>query len=117
MALPLPPPGPDHYAARRARWITTAPHHPPIDTHPSHSRLHRLLSTPDTHTDHIWHRGVDQVWNAFGKGNKLKHPLPMSLVIKVVHAAWRRDPETWPEDAVVPDSDDPPDNNPSTEPP
>ena len=124
MAHPLPPPGPDHYAARRARWLT------PTDTQPhprhvprSHVRLQRLLSQPDPHRDQVWKRGIDQVWDGLVNGNRLKHRLPMSLVvctrlalpsfllmrpqIKVIHAAWRRDPDTWPEGAVAPDSDDP----------
>ncbi|KAI9574665.1 hypothetical protein HD554DRAFT_2182059 [Boletus coccyginus] len=107
MALPLPPPGPDHYAARRARWLASPPAHtPPRHISPSLPRLQHLLSHPAPHTDPAWSRGIDQVWDGLAKGKRLKHRLPMSLVIKVVHAAWRRDPETWPEGAVAPDSDE-----------
>ncbi|KAG8218650.1 hypothetical protein J3R82DRAFT_4315 [Butyriboletus roseoflavus] len=107
MADQLPPPGPDHYAARRARWL--APPHTPQNTRrtpPSHARLQRLLNNPDPHSDPVWNRGIDQVWKGLDKGNRLKHRLPMNLVIKVIYAAWRRDPDTWPEGAVVPDSDE-----------
>ncbi|KAN0097446.1 hypothetical protein V8E55_001892 [Tylopilus felleus] len=108
MAHPLPPPGPDHYTARRARWLAP-PDAPPGTRHVPHTpaRLQRLLNHSDLHTDQVWNRGIDQVWNGLIKGKKLKHRLPMSLVIKVIHAAWRRDPETWPEGVVVPDSDEP----------
>ncbi|KAF8557022.1 hypothetical protein OG21DRAFT_1407998 [Imleria badia] len=106
MALPLPPPGPDHYTARRSRWLAAPDRH----THPpapqSHARLQRLLNHPDPHSDPVWNRGINQVWEGFKNGSRLKHRLPMSLVIKIIHAAWRRDPETWPPDAVAPDSDE-----------
>ncbi|KAH0839936.1 hypothetical protein J3R83DRAFT_890 [Lanmaoa asiatica] len=106
MAHQLPPPGPVHYAARRARWLASPDSPPPLRTPPSHARLQRLLNHPDPHSDPVWNRGIDQVWKGLIKGNRLKHRLPMSLVIKIIHAAWRRDPETWPEGAVVPDSDE-----------
>ncbi|KAF8138480.1 hypothetical protein EV363DRAFT_1252136 [Boletus edulis] len=107
MALPLPPPGPDHYTARRARWLASTDTLPPPRHVPQpHARLQCLLNHPDPHTDPVWNHGIDKVWNGLAKGNRLKHRLPMDLVIKVIHAAWRRDPETWPEDAVAPDSDE-----------
>ena len=83
MALLLPPPGPAHYAARRARWLAAPDTHtPPRRTPPSHARLQRLLSQPDPHSDPVWNRGIDQVWNGLSKGNRLKHRLPMSLVVR-----------------------------------
>lgn len=82
MADPLPPPGPNHYAARRARWLAS-PRTPsqPRRIHPSHLRLQRLLNNSDPHSDPVWNRGIDQVWRGLVKGNKLKHRLPMSLVV------------------------------------
>lgn len=95
MADPLPPPGPDHYAARRARWLAS-PHTPPQPrrTPPSHARLQRLLNNPDPHSDPVWNRGIDQVWKGLDKGNRLKHRLPMSLVVRapVLSPLSRRNP-------------------------
>lgn len=82
MADPLPPPGPNHYAARRARWLASPDSPPrPRRTPPPHARLQRLLSHPDPHSDPVWNRGIDQVWKGLVKGNRLKHRLPMSLVV------------------------------------
>ncbi|KAF9247363.1 hypothetical protein BU15DRAFT_26258, partial [Melanogaster broomeanus] len=104
----LPPPGPTHYAFRRACWLaapTNEPKHPPPKT-ASRLKLERLLCKPDAaRSDESWRGGVDTVWKKLTSGRKLRHRLPVSLVIKVIHAGWLRDPETWPEGAVVPMSD------------
>lgn len=51
-------------------------------------------------------------------GGRLKRSLPLTLVIKVIHAGWLRDPDTWPSGAVAPDSDqDPGADQPGPSPP
>ncbi|KAF9226625.1 hypothetical protein BS17DRAFT_806727 [Gyrodon lividus] len=106
-ATTLPPPGPAHYAARRIRWLapTNKPQSSPRSA--SHLRLERLLRKPDAvRNDEAWKGGVVTVWKGLMNGNKLRQRLPMSLVIKVIHAGWLRDPETWPEGAVAQESDE-----------
>ncbi|KAG1783130.1 hypothetical protein EV702DRAFT_929508, partial [Suillus placidus] len=104
-----PPSGPAHYAARRALWLTpTKVHHrsPPSS---SRQRLEQLLSVPGAvDNDQAWKDGIEKVWKGLVNGGRLKRSLPLTLVIKVIHAGWLRDPDTWPSGAVAPDSDQDP---------
>ncbi|KAI6105851.1 hypothetical protein F5141DRAFT_1126407 [Pisolithus sp. B1] len=96
----LPLPGPAHYAARRALWLTPTkvPDHAPSSS--SRLRLEQLLSQPGAvRSDEAWKGGVQKVWNGLVGGGRLRRRLPMNLVIKVIHAGWLRDPETWPSGA------------------
>ncbi|KAI6047462.1 hypothetical protein EDC04DRAFT_2556764 [Pisolithus marmoratus] len=105
----LPPPGPAHYAVRRALWLTPTkpPEHAPSSS--SRLRLEQLLSQPGAvRSDEAWKGGVQKVWKGLVGGGRLRRRLPMNLVIKVIHAGWLRDPETWPAGAEVPESDDDP---------
>lgn len=105
----LTPPGPAHYAVRRALWLTPAkvPEHAPSSS--SRLRLEQLLSQPGAvRSDESWKGGVQKVWNGLVGGGRLRRRLPMNLVIKVIHAGWLRDPETWPAGAEVPESDEDP---------
>lgn len=102
----LPPPGPAHYAARRALWLT--PTKVPNRSPPSSSRqrLEHLLSEKDAvNSEEAWKNGIEKVWKGLVNGGRLKRSLPLSLVIKVIHAGWLRDPDTWPPGAAAPDSD------------
>ncbi|KAG1752625.1 uncharacterized protein EDB91DRAFT_1103573 [Suillus paluster] len=105
----FPPPGPAHYAARRALWLTpTKAHHrsPPSS---SRQRLEQLLSKPGAvNNEQAWKDGIEKVWKGLVNGGRLKRSLPLNLVIKVIHAGWLRDPDTWPAGAVAPDSDQDP---------
>jgi len=105
----LPPPGPSHYAARRALWLAS-----PAESSPTHSdsssssrqRLELLLNSPDAvHNDQTWKSGVEKVWKGLNAGQRLKRRLPMSLVIKILHSAWLRD-DTWPVGMRAPEPDD-----------
>lgn len=105
---PLPPPGPAYYLARRKLWLT--PRSPRVPCLPDYSasrqRLQAVLSEPNVvHDDDAWRSGIEKVWNGLSGGGKLKHRLPMSLIIKIVHAAWLRD-ETWPAGYEAPEPDD-----------
>lgn len=121
----LPPPGPDHFAARRALWLAPRSSSPPRTPEPSTSRrrLQEVLSSPGAErSDQVWHGGVEKVWKGLSAGGRLKRRLPMNLIvrpgynlrfsfftflvkIKILHAAWLRD-NTWPAGAAAPDSDD-----------
>ncbi|KAH7931221.1 hypothetical protein BV22DRAFT_983577, partial [Leucogyrophana mollusca] len=103
----LPPPGPEHYAARRALWLTPTKLPQRSSQSSSRQRLEQLLSPPGAvRSEEAWRGGVEKVWKGLVAGGRLKRRLPMTLVIKVIHAGWLRDPETWPAGAVGPDSDD-----------
>jgi len=123
----LPLPGPAHYAARRALWLT--PTKIPRRSPPSSSRqrLEHLLSEQGAvNSEEAWKNGIEKVWKGLVNCGRLKRSLPLSLVvgpdprysvtcsflllfkIKVIHAGWLRDPDTWPPGAVVPDSDQDP---------
>ncbi|KAI0774104.1 hypothetical protein C8Q74DRAFT_809691 [Fomes fomentarius] len=103
----LPLPGVDHFAARRTLWWTPGPNEPsPTEANSSRRRLEALLAHPGAlEDDDIWEAGVDRVWRGLVNGAKLKHRLPLALVIKILQAGWIRE-GTWPKGAIVPDSDD-----------
>ncbi|KAF9464380.1 hypothetical protein BDZ94DRAFT_1161945 [Collybia nuda] len=104
----LPPPGPDYYVARRALWLTPRCPATPRSPEPSTSRkrLEKILSSPNAvESEAAWKNGIEDVWKGLSGGGRLKRRLPMSLIIKVTHAAWIRD-QTWPMGAVAPEPDD-----------
>ncbi|CAA7260041.1 unnamed protein product [Cyclocybe aegerita] len=104
-AADLPPPGPDFFHARRALWLT--PRVPLAQRPPSSARdkLQETLSHPHAvHSDAVWNNGLEKVWRGLASGGRLKNRLPMSLIIKIIYAAWLRD-KTWPVGMEAPDSD------------
>ncbi|KAI0251324.1 hypothetical protein BJV78DRAFT_1212490 [Lactifluus subvellereus] len=120
----LPPPGPDHFAARRALWTTpTATSRLGHDPSPSRVRLESLLNQPGAlESPEVWDAGLSKVWKGLVGvgGGKLKSPLPLRAVVKILYAGWRRD-GTWPDNATVVDDDaffgtiEPQANNPSVD--
>ncbi|OBZ76750.1 hypothetical protein A0H81_03698 [Grifola frondosa] len=103
MTAELPPPGPDHFAARRTLWWARGPNEPtPTESTPSRQRLEILLQRD---TDEAWDAGLNKVWNGLVSGARLKKRLPLSTVIKILQAGWIRD-GTWPKGGVAPDPDD-----------
>jgi hypothetical protein len=73
----------------------------------SRQRLEQLLSAPGAaESEETWKSGIERVWKGLVTGEKLKRRLPMNLVIKIIHAGWLRDPETWPPGAIAPEPDD-----------
>jgi hypothetical protein len=57
-------------------------------------------------SEDVWKSGIQRVWRGLLTGERLKRRLPMNLVIKIIHAGWLRDPDTWPPGAVAPEPDD-----------
>ncbi|KAI0326668.1 hypothetical protein GY45DRAFT_1328624 [Cubamyces sp. BRFM 1775] len=106
-AAELPPPGPELFHVRRTLWCTPGPN-PPARTEPTapRVRLETLLAVPGAvEDDNTWDAGLDRVWDGLVGGVRLKHRLPLALVIKILQAGWIRE-GTWPRGAVVPDSDE-----------
>lgn len=105
----FPPSGPAHYAARRALWLTPTKVHRRPPPSSSRQRLEQLLNEPGAvNNEQAWKDGIEKVWKGLVNGGRLKRSLPLTLVIKVIHAGWLRDPDTWPSGAVAPDSDQDP---------
>ncbi len=80
----LPPPGADHYAARRALWRAPGPNPPCLtEPNPSRGKLETLLAEPAAlEDDRVWDAGLDRVWRGLTGGAKLKHRLPLALVVR-----------------------------------
>ncbi|KAK0498583.1 hypothetical protein EDD18DRAFT_1104102 [Armillaria luteobubalina] len=108
----LPPPGPSYYAARRALWLT-----PPSNPNQTRANKERLAITQQkkltdlvndpskAQTESGWNEGIRLVWEGLSSGRKLTISMPLSLIIKITHAAWIRD-NTWPSGAMAPEPDD-----------
>lgn len=78
----LPPPGPAHYAARRALWLT--PTNIPRRCSPSSSRQrleHVLSEQGAVNSEQAWKNGIEKVWKGLVNGGRLKRSLPLSLVV------------------------------------
>ncbi|KAI0268347.1 hypothetical protein BC834DRAFT_868995 [Gloeopeniophorella convolvens] len=103
----LPPPGPEHFAARRALWTTpTAGSRLDAPPSPSRIKLETLLDQPGAlESQEVWNVGLSKVWKGLIGGGRLKNFLPLRAVVKILYAGWRRD-GTWPEQTSVADEDD-----------
>ncbi|KAI9507564.1 hypothetical protein F5148DRAFT_1203993 [Russula earlei] len=102
----LPPPGPEHFVARRALW-TTPTVLTRLDRAPSATRvrLENLLDEPGAlELPSVWDAGLNMVWKGLIAGGRLKNYLPLRAVVKILYAGWRRD-GTWPDNAKVVDDD------------
>ncbi|KAI0663250.1 hypothetical protein C8Q70DRAFT_1050926 [Cubamyces menziesii] len=106
-AAEMPHPGPELFYARRTLWCTPGPN-PPARSEPTapRVRLEALLADPGAvEDDSTWEAGLNRVWDGLIGGVRLKHRLPLALVIKILQAGWIHE-GTWPRGAVVPDSDE-----------
>jgi hypothetical protein len=79
----LPPPGPDHFAARRALWTkhTAASR---LGQAPSTScvRLESLLDEPGAlERPDVWDAGLKKVWKGLIGGGRFKNFLPLRAVV------------------------------------
>jgi hypothetical protein len=82
----LPPPGPDHFAARRALWLkpTAASR---LGQAPSTScvRLENLLEDPGAlERSAVWDAGLNKVWRGLVGGGRLKNFLPLRVVVWIL---------------------------------
>jgi len=107
------PAGPSYYAARRSIWLSAASKapsdHRPKATSSSIIKLESMISEPKAlHSWKVWDAGLGSVWKGLLEGGRLKHNLPLPLLIKILYAGWIRD-GTWPPGAKA---DDPPPNVP-----
>jgi hypothetical protein len=81
----LPPPGPGHFAARRALWTkptdaSRLDQAPP----PSRVRLESLLGRPGAlESPEIWDGGLSKIWKGLVGGGKLKNSLPLRVVVRL----------------------------------
>ncbi|KAI9001399.1 hypothetical protein BD414DRAFT_474525 [Trametes punicea] len=107
----LSDPGPQYFHRRRSLWCSPI-EKAPCPTPPSapRRRLEDLLAVPGAiENDETWNAGLYGVWCGLVRGDRLKHRLPLALVIKILQAGWIRE-GTWPRGAVVPESDEDLDN-------
>lgn len=79
----LPPPGQDHFAARRALWLSPGLSPPSTDdANPSRQKLEALLRPPGAHEDDgIWEAGLNRIWRGLVGSERLRHRLPLALVV------------------------------------
>ncbi|EAU84386.2 hypothetical protein CC1G_01382 [Coprinopsis cinerea okayama7 len=104
----LPAPGPDHYNARRRLWLKpgwSPSQKPPKAASPSRQKLEAVLNNPNMLQDIQCWRKLDRVWKNLSNGSSLNESLPMSMIIRIVHAAWVRD-NLWPAGVQAPEPDD-----------
>ncbi|KAJ3556151.1 hypothetical protein NM688_g2185 [Phlebia brevispora] len=100
----LPPPGPAHFAARRAIWRRPVSF-PPPSTEQSAKLVELLEREGPIDSDEVWNRGLDKIWKGVTGGGRLKRRLPMRYLIKILQAGWVRD-GTWPRGYAAPEPDD-----------
>ena len=83
-ALDLPPPGPAHYAARRALWLTpTDQAREPLQPSNSRGKLESLVNAPDAaNSEEVWKAGLERVWKGLVNDVTLKKRMPMELVVR-----------------------------------
>ena len=77
----LPPPGPAHFAARRALWRRPISF-PPPRTEQS-AKLRELLDQEGAvDSDEVWNNGLDKIWKGVTGGGRLKRRLPMRYLVR-----------------------------------
>jgi len=105
----LPPPGPEHYHARREIWrtapIKASTEHPPTEESatptPTEKISAMIASASSIASEDLWNRGLRTLSQGLLEGHRLRKPLGMDVVIKILHATWLRD-GTWPSATINP---------------
>ncbi|TRM68098.1 hypothetical protein BD626DRAFT_480788 [Schizophyllum amplum] len=109
---PMPPPGPEYYAARRALWNSDwkasesrEPRTLPAATN-ARRRLEEQTASPDViYNDQVWATNLQKIWKSLGSGDRFKYPMPLRVVVRIAQASWLRD-NIWPPGMVVVSSSD-----------
>ncbi|KAL1738647.1 hypothetical protein HDZ31DRAFT_50660 [Schizophyllum fasciatum] len=109
---PMPPPGPEFFAARRALWISDwkktesksrTPSTPPSS---ARQRLEQQTASPDViYNDQVWAAHLQKIWKSLAAGDRFKYPMPLRIVVRIAQASWLRD-NIWPPGMVVASSSD-----------
>ncbi|PCH41507.1 hypothetical protein WOLCODRAFT_137435 [Wolfiporia cocos MD-104 SS10] len=86
-ATTMPPPGPDHFNARRAVWCKARPDRTqPTDTTGQRERLEAVLNQEGAvESDDVWEvQGVKQAWSRIMDGRRLRQRLPLRVVVRAL---------------------------------
>ncbi|KZT29289.1 hypothetical protein NEOLEDRAFT_1175001 [Neolentinus lepideus HHB14362 ss-1] len=100
---PLPPPGPDHFAARRALWLTPPPKSPPHSQSADQNSFDNVLSQ-DPSDKGFWKIHLERAYDMLMAGRALKHSMSMKFIVRVVYAGWIHN-GLWPKGVSVDDTD------------
>ncbi|EJD36562.1 hypothetical protein AURDEDRAFT_117045 [Auricularia subglabra TFB-10046 SS5] len=101
-SVPLPPPGPEHFEARRAAWLAVPEGRGgPRTAGPGWTGKELLngVRPGEAVADDVW-RALRGAHTSLLAGSRLKVPMPMADVVKLLHLGWQRD-GTWPPGAQV----------------
>ncbi|PFH51354.1 hypothetical protein AMATHDRAFT_175225 [Amanita thiersii Skay4041] len=102
IASSLPPPGPAHYEARRRLWLTPRAHSDNLAPKPNLYRRQQLANYLGSRDPFK----INKLWTIISSSKRhFSDRIPLSLMIPIIHAGWICD-QTWPADAVAPDSDE-----------
>lgn len=84
-ATDTPSSGPELFHVRRELWREPTQYLPdPAQPNASRRRLENIMATPGAlESDETWGAGIDRVWNGLVGGARLKHRLPLALVVRV----------------------------------
>ncbi|KAI5893873.1 uncharacterized protein SCHCODRAFT_02623010 [Schizophyllum commune H4-8] len=109
---PMPPPGPDYFAARRALWNSdwkkaeSKRRTPPPPPSSARQRLEQQTASPDViYNDQVWAAHLQKIWKSLAAGDRFKYPMPLRIVVRIAQAAWLRD-NIWPPGMVVASTSD-----------
>ncbi|TFK55534.1 hypothetical protein OE88DRAFT_1804371 [Heliocybe sulcata] len=100
---PLPPSGPDLFAARRALWLTPSPKSPPHSQSAEQSNLDDVMAQ-DPADKGFWKVHLERAYEMLMSGRALKRSMGMRFIVRVVYAGWIHN-GLWPKGATVDDSD------------
>ncbi|KAI0347101.1 hypothetical protein BDW22DRAFT_1351455 [Trametopsis cervina] len=106
----LPTPGPAHFFARRALWLTPVPHPPSSTPHPYkkiNPNLQALLEGPVERLceDANWKGGIGKICERILNRELITYRMPLRHLTKMLQANWMVD-NVWPKGQLVPSSDE-----------
>jgi hypothetical protein len=88
----LPPPGPEHYHARREIWrtapIKASTEHPPTEESatptPTEKISAMIASASSIASEDLWNRGLRTLSQGLLEGHRLRKPLGMDVVVSLL---------------------------------